>query len=61
MWIHFSDPHFRYDPHPIEPGQTAFGSSEACFCGCTPLGLGDASLCDGHGCVCAGDDLIGFP
>lgn len=28
LWVHFYDPHYRYDRHPIEPGETAFGDGE---------------------------------
>lgn len=27
-WLHYYDPHFRYEPHPPPPGQASFGSSE---------------------------------
>ena len=27
-WLHYYDPHFRYEPHPPPPGQPSFGSSE---------------------------------
>lgn len=26
LWIHFYDPHYRYEPHPPPPGETAFGN-----------------------------------
>lgn len=28
LWIHFYDPHFRYEAHPPPPGEPAFGKSE---------------------------------
>lgn len=28
LWIHFYDPHFRYEPHPPPPGEPAFGTTE---------------------------------
>lgn len=28
LWVHFYDPHFRYERHPLEPGELAFGDGE---------------------------------
>lgn len=28
LWVHFYDPHFRYEPHPPPPGEPAFGTAE---------------------------------
>lgn len=28
LWMHFYDPHFRYEPHPPPPGEPAFGATE---------------------------------
>lgn len=28
LWAHFYDPHFRYERHPLEPGDVAFGEGE---------------------------------
>lgn len=28
LWVHFYDPHYRYDRHPLEPGDVAFGEGE---------------------------------
>ncbi len=27
-WLHYYDPHFRYEPHPPPPGEASFGSTE---------------------------------
>ena len=28
LWMHFYDPHFRYEPHPPPPGEPEFGTTE---------------------------------
>jgi arylsulfatase A-like enzyme len=28
LWVHYYDPHYRYEPHPLEAGETAFGDDE---------------------------------
>ncbi len=28
LWVHYYDPHFRYEPHALEAGETPFGSDE---------------------------------
>ncbi len=28
LWVHYYDPHFRYEPHPLSPGETPFGDAE---------------------------------
>lgn len=28
LWVHFYDPHFRYDRHPLPPGDVPFGEGE---------------------------------
>lgn len=42
LWIHFYDPHFRYERHPPPPGEPDFGSDESA------LYDGEIRYTDGH-------------